>query len=31
MSDAEARAKIEHELEILRTRYALMQKWGRIT
>jgi hypothetical protein len=31
MSDAEARAKIEHEFEILRTRYALMQKWGRIT
>jgi hypothetical protein len=31
MSDAEARAKIEHELEILRARYALMHKWGRIT
>ncbi len=31
MSDAKARAKIEHELEILRTRYALMHKWGRIT
>jgi hypothetical protein len=31
MSNAEARAEIERDLEILRTRYALMQKWGRIT
>ena len=23
--------RIEHELEILRTRYALFEKWGRIT
>lgn len=31
MSDDEDRARIEHELEILRTRYALMEKWARIT
>jgi hypothetical protein len=31
MSEPKHRAKIEHELEILRTRYALMHKWGRIS
>ncbi len=31
MSDTADRATIERELEILRTRYALMQKWARIT
>ena len=31
MSDATDRSTIEHELEILRTRYALMQKWAHIT
>src|SRR5712692_869599 len=27
---AEEVAQIEHELEILRTRYALMDRWGRV-
>src|SRR6266849_5712594 len=27
---AEEVARIEHELEILRTRYALMDRWGRV-
>jgi hypothetical protein len=31
MIDPDERAKIEHELGILRARYALMQKWARIT
>ena len=26
----EERARIEHELEMLRTRYALMMRWGRV-
>jgi hypothetical protein len=26
----EERAQIEHELEMLRTRYALMMRWGRV-
>ena len=26
----EERARIEHELDILRTRYSLMMRWGRV-
>jgi hypothetical protein len=29
--DADESAKIEHELDILRSRYAIFQRWARIT
>ena len=31
MSDSDERLRIEHDLAILRSRYALMQKWAIIT